>query len=136
MSQIIQFDEAGSLDLDIVGGKSASLARLSQADFPVPPGFTITTEAYAAFLGENGLADKIAAIAKDLAYDDFDDLERKTEEIRTVIESGLLPAGLEASIEKYYRTLGDEVRVAVRSSATAVSNSPGLPKVIKVIWAA
>jgi rifampicin phosphotransferase len=119
MSQIIQFDEAGSLDLDIVGGKSASLARLSQADFPVPPGFTITTEAYAAFLGENGLADKIAAIAKDLAYDDFDDLERKTEEIRTVIESGLLPAGLEASIEKYYRTLGDEVRVAVRSSATA-----------------
>ena len=50
MSQIIQFDEAGSLDLDIVGGKSASLARLSQADFPVPPGFTITTEAYAAFL--------------------------------------------------------------------------------------
>ncbi|MFT4581191.1 MAG: phosphohistidine swiveling domain-containing protein [Gammaproteobacteria bacterium] len=119
MSYIAQFSEARSLEIDIVGGKAASLARMAQADFPVPPGFTITTAAYAAFIAENGLAEKIASIAKQLDYDDFDDLDQRTRDIRALVENSTFPAGLQTSVEQCYGALGDDVRVAVRSSATA-----------------
>ena len=36
-------------DGDLLGGKGASLAEMSRAGLPVPPGFTITTECCRAF---------------------------------------------------------------------------------------
>ena len=105
--------------LDIVGGKGASLARLVQAGFPVPPGFTLTTAAYAAFVTENALTDKIATLVAGLKHDDLADLDQRTLALRTLVEQGDLPAPLRTAIEQHYRLLGDEVRVAVRSSATA-----------------
>jgi pyruvate,water dikinase len=42
-------------DLSTVGGKGASLARLVNAELPVPDGFHITTEAYRQFVSENSL---------------------------------------------------------------------------------
>ena len=119
MSHTLQFGDARATELDIVGGKGASLARLAQADFPVPRGFTITTEAYAAFIRENDLAARIAPIAQGLNYQDLADLERRTAEIRALVVNGMFPAGLKASIEQRYQALGDDVSVAVRSSATA-----------------
>lgn len=119
MSLVAQFDDTIATDLEVAGGKGASLARLVQAGFPVPPGFTITTEAYAAFIRDNGLAEKIASIVKRLNYDDLNDLEQRTEQIRALVAKGTFPAGLKASVEQQYRALGDDLRVAVRSSATA-----------------
>ena len=37
-------------DVDVLGGKGASLVRLTEAGFNVPDGFCLTTDAYAAFL--------------------------------------------------------------------------------------
>ncbi|WP_327024554.1 pyruvate, phosphate dikinase [Micromonospora sp. NBC_01739] len=56
----------GNRDLkDLLGGKGANLAEMTHLGLPVPPGFTITTEACKAYLasGEQpaGLADQIAA---------------------------------------------------------------------------
>jgi pyruvate,water dikinase len=42
----IPFDELGADDVELVGGKCASLGELTQAGFPVPPGFAVTTAAY------------------------------------------------------------------------------------------
>ena len=42
MSLILCFDEPGSDDKVQVGGKAVNLGRLAQAQFPVPPGFTVT----------------------------------------------------------------------------------------------
>lgn len=119
MSFIKQFSDAGATDLEVVGGKSASLARMAQAGFPVPAGFTLTTAAYASFIAGNGLEDRMASMVAGLTYDDLDALERRSRELRTLVEQGTLPADLRAAIEDCYRALGDEVRVAVRSSATA-----------------
>jgi hypothetical protein len=41
--------------LDLVGGKGRSLSVLTQAGFPVPSGFHITTAAYECFLETNKL---------------------------------------------------------------------------------
>ena len=41
----------GNKDLrDLLGGKGANLAEMANLGLPVPPGFTITTEACRAFL--------------------------------------------------------------------------------------
>ena len=38
----------------LLGGKGANLAEMSRIQVPVPPGFTVTTEACIAYLGEEG----------------------------------------------------------------------------------
>ncbi|WP_306120202.1 MULTISPECIES: pyruvate, phosphate dikinase [unclassified Roseitalea] len=53
-------------DEALLGGKGAKLAEMSRIDLPVPPGFTITTDACRAYLGggrrfPEGLADQLAA---------------------------------------------------------------------------
>ncbi|GII83947.1 pyruvate, phosphate dikinase [Sphaerisporangium siamense] len=46
----------GNKDLkDLLGGKGANLAEMTNLGLPVPPGFTITTEACRAYLTEGGL---------------------------------------------------------------------------------
>ena len=42
----IPFDELRLDQVDLVGGKCANLGKLTQAGFPVPPGFAVTTAAY------------------------------------------------------------------------------------------
>ncbi len=38
----------------LLGGKGAGLADMTRAGVPVPPGFTVTTEACNAYLAEGG----------------------------------------------------------------------------------
>src|SRR5579875_3665495 len=60
---VYDFDE-GSKDMkDLLGGKGANLAEMANLKLPVPPGFTITTEACRAYLKSgrepDGLADEV-----------------------------------------------------------------------------
>ena len=41
--------------LQAAGGKGVNLARLTQAGFPVPPGFIVPTEAYRQYVEANRL---------------------------------------------------------------------------------
>jgi pyruvate phosphate dikinase (EC 2.7.9.1) len=44
MKRVYLFDE-GSADMrDLLGGKGANLAEMTNIGLPVPPGFTITTD--------------------------------------------------------------------------------------------
>ncbi len=56
---------------DLLGGKGANLAEMTNAGLPVPPGFTITTEACNAFLSADdtfpaGMWDQVSASLKDV----------------------------------------------------------------------
>src|SRR3989442_13815255 len=59
---ILALDDA-SAQLEQVGGKVASLARLASAGLPVRPGFSITPSAYRPFVAEHGLQEQILAAA-------------------------------------------------------------------------
>ncbi|GGS26713.1 pyruvate, phosphate dikinase [Streptomyces aureoverticillatus] len=66
MAQYVYEFAEGNRDMaDLLGGKGANLAEMTRMGLPVPPGFTVTTEACRAFLATgtepNGLADEIAA---------------------------------------------------------------------------
>ena len=115
---ILRFRDPDSGTHRLVGGKGANLGLLTQAGFPVPPGFSVTTDAYSAFIDSSGLADKIATIIGELNYDDPDQLEARTGEIRELVVGATLPKNLVDDIAAAYAELGD-VHVAVRSSGTA-----------------
>ena len=63
MTYIKDFDQVGRGDVGVAGGKGANLGELAQAGFPVPPGFVLTTAAYADFVEANGLAPRILELA-------------------------------------------------------------------------
>ena len=116
---IIQFNDVRAIDPALVGGKAASLGRLTQAGFRVPKGFTVSTAAQAAFFAAHGIDQKIRAHLAHLNYDNAVALEEVTAKIRALIETYPLPPALAAQIEQSYAALGDDSFVAVRSSGTA-----------------
>jgi rifampicin phosphotransferase len=117
---VLEFGETGSDDREIVGGKAASLGKLSAQGFPVPRGFTVRTEAYRVFLTASSLHDRLHQLIKALDYDGADDLERGTAEIRALIVRAELPREVADAIASKYRSLtGETSEVAVRSSGTA-----------------
>ncbi|GAA0929796.1 PEP/pyruvate-binding domain-containing protein [Nonomuraea longicatena] len=97
--KVIPLDDP-SADLATAGGKGASLARLSRAGLPVPPGFHITTGAYRAFTAP--FRDRLG-----------------TGDAQELFAAHEIPADLAAEILAAHAALGDDVPVAVRSSATA-----------------
>jgi pyruvate,orthophosphate dikinase len=58
MTQFIyDFDEPSDGGKELLGGKGAGLAEMTQLRVPVPAGFTITTDACRAYMREGGLPD-------------------------------------------------------------------------------
>src|SRR5256886_6535367 len=51
---IYQFSEGSAKMRDLLGGKGAGAAEMTKAGMPVPPGFTITTEACRAYYSSGG----------------------------------------------------------------------------------
>ncbi len=47
------FRDGDASQRDLLGGKGANLAEMTNAGLPVPPGFTITTEACNAYLAND-----------------------------------------------------------------------------------
>jgi pyruvate,orthophosphate dikinase len=56
---VYRFDEGGRDQKDLLGGKGANLAEMTKLGLPVPPGFTITTEACRHFLRHGRLPDEL-----------------------------------------------------------------------------
>ena len=104
--------------LPLAGGKGANLARLAQAGPPVPGGFTITTQAYRAFVAANGLTERIAVVLASGSLETPEACEDASARIRDLFRQGSVPADLAAQIVDAYANLGRPA-VAVRSSATA-----------------
>jgi pyruvate,water dikinase len=121
------FEEFGIDDVPLVGGKNASLGemfqKLSGQGVRVPHGFAITAQAYRYMLDEAGAWDRLHAELDELDPADVAALARKGKRAREIVYGAGLPDDLAAEILDAYRRLqqeyGEEVSLAVRSSATA-----------------
>jgi len=113
-------------DVARIGGKAASLDRLAGFGFRIPPGFCITTDAFAAqvatLAGSDRLATDPAAVLGDPAT--------RGALVAAMIAGPLTPAvaaGLPASLHRLERDLGTDpahpLRLAVRSSGVAEDGS-------------
>ena len=90
---VYDFSEGNKDMKDLLGGKGANLAEMTNMGLPVPPGFTITTEACLTYLAEGGHPAGL-----------MDEVDEHL-------------AALEASMGKTLGDAGDPLLVSVRSGA-------------------
>ena len=125
MKYTLFFKEATPTDYPKLGGKGASLASMSAAQFPVPIGFCITTDAYQEVLELSGLKQQILERVKDISFDNMAQLEHISSEIREIVLKMAMPTSISTAIKTAYQELcsltnsNDDLPVAVRSSANA-----------------
>jgi pyruvate,water dikinase len=121
------FEEFGIEDVSSVGGKNASLGemyqKLSGKGVRIPHGYAVTAAAYRYMLEETGAVKALHEALDDLVPSDVADLARRGKRAREIVYGAGLPDDLAAEILAAYRRLqaeyGEDVSLAVRSSATA-----------------
>lgn len=125
MSYVIPFENLRMSDVDIVGGKNASLgemiSQLSSAGVRVPGGFATTAQAFRDFLKDSGLDARIANRLSKLNPEDVRELAVAGQEIRQWIVEAPFSAQFEKEIRDAFAKLDTDGKgtFAVRSSATA-----------------
>jgi len=124
-SYILPFAELGMRDVEVVGGKNASLGEmirnLARLQVSVPDGFATTSDAYREFLAQGAVAARIADALRELDVDDVVKLAETGARIRGWILATPFPARLQSEVLAAWEKMNDggEIAVAVRSSATA-----------------
>ena len=126
-SYVVPFERVGIGDIEIVGGKNASLGEmiggLSDAGLRVPGGFATTAQAYRDFLSQDELNTRIGALLSTLDVDDVNKLAECGAQIREWILAVNLPGKLRSEVTDAWKKMtngqGEDMSVAVRSSATA-----------------
>ena len=103
---VLPFDDERCRDVELAGGKGASLASMTANGLPVPPGFVITSHAFTEVVDGAELVKHIQASDLDAA--------------RAVVSATQPPRDL---IKEQFDRLPDGTSVAVRSSACAEDSS-------------
>ena len=116
---VLWLDEITADDLELVGGKGASLGELTGAGLPVPSGFVVSAGTYRSFIEETGIDEELFA-AVDVDTEDSKALAEAQSRAKELILETEMPDEIRQEIYDSYDELGDgEEFVAVRSSATA-----------------
>ncbi|WP_025274040.1 pyruvate, phosphate dikinase [Haloglycomyces albus] len=97
---VFNFDSGDATQADLLGGKGANLAEMTRLGLPVPPGFTITTDACRYFLAEGAVPSELE------------------EQVRQQVDA------LEKAIGRRFGDSADPLLVSVRSGAKV--SMPGM----------
>lgn len=117
MDEIRWLDGLSAADVAVAGGKGANLGELTRAGFAVPEGFVVTTAAYDDFVASNSLDDTIAGVVAGVIGSGS--AEPAETGVAALFATAPVPAAVAEGIREAYARLGEDVPVAVRSSATA-----------------
>ncbi len=116
---VLDLQQIDPTRVGLVGGKAANLAELSRIPgVEVPPGYCVTTEAFARMLAQAPPIDDLLGRLSDLEPDDRETIEVLAAEIRRSLEGAALPSDLAAAITRPLAGCGRRAAYAVRSSAT------------------
>ena len=118
MNTVLDFQEIKKEDVMTAGGKGANLGEMTAAGIAVPGGFVVTADAYKAFIKENHLEEMFRKELTEAGNDEAKLLDA-AKKFRHAISEGKLPEEVEKTVREKYAQLGEQARVAVRSSATA-----------------
>jgi pyruvate,orthophosphate dikinase len=131
---VYSFDEGDWRNKRLLGGKGANLAHMTQLGLPVPPGFTITTDACRELYRqrEREIDEIVEQLMKDPPPDERDKLIRK---LWGVLDQIDLPNGLMEEVKEHIHILekkvgrrfgdpDDPLLVSVRSGAPV--SMPGM----------
>ncbi|HVZ21299.1 MAG TPA: PEP/pyruvate-binding domain-containing protein, partial [Vicinamibacterales bacterium] len=121
------FDQIAITDVPLVGGKNASLGEmyrtLAGAGVRIPNGFAVTADAYREVLRRGGAGAALRAALEGLDAKSVADLAQRARRAREIVYGAGLPDAVAREILDGYarlrRQYGEDVSLAVRSSATA-----------------
>lgn len=133
---VLFLKEINKTHISFVGGKGANLGEITQAGFPVPPGFCITTQAYRKFtqaredqvtsykeitekeFNDNHLSTLLDELDR-IASNEIQQIQTLGQRIREHLESLVIPDDIKEEIIAAWKVIGEDKSYAVRSSATA-----------------
>ena len=119
MRYVRGLDEVARGDTPLAGGKGANLGEMRRAGLPVPPGFVVTVEAFAAHMKQAELRQEIDERLRTISVDDPERLEAASAELQSLIRRTPVPDDVRRAIAEAYARLDEgDTLVAVRSSAT------------------
>ncbi len=127
-AHVLWFKDVGNDDVELVGGKNASLGEmyqvLSKKGIKVPNGFIVTAYAYRDLIEKAGLKEKIRDALDKIDVDNVRSLQKAGKSIREMIKNAEFSEELNEKISEAYKKMSKEygvanTDVAVRSSATA-----------------
>jgi len=122
MDAVVWLEEVGKNDLSVVGGKGASLGEMINIGVPVPGGFAVTAQAFRDFINRAGISKKLFE-ALNVDVNQETQLHQAEKTAKKLIMEAKVPEDIENAIKSRYEEMckreGEQVFVAVRSSATA-----------------
>jgi pyruvate,water dikinase len=116
---VVSLGDVRRADVDRVGGKGANLGELMAAGQPVPDGFAVTASAYLTAITDAGIREELTDITREAVTADPDAITDLAGRARALLDAMPIPEALASTIVARYESMGPEVAVAVRSSATA-----------------
>ena len=123
MTYCIPFSQISIKDVPRVGGKNASLGEMVRELTPmgirIPDGFAVTADAFRLFLSANDLEPKLSTLLDALNTTTLENLPEVGEGCRQILRNATLPREITDEVTAFYHRMGQDVSVAVRSSATA-----------------
>jgi len=147
---VYAFEEGNASMRNLLGGKGANLAEMTSIGLPVPPGFTVTTEACNAYYEAGGkfpeglwdqILEYLDALGQKLGRKFGDDSNPLLVSVRsgaresmpgmmdTILNLGLTPAGVETMAKKFgdERFAWDLYRRLIQMFGKVVLDVPGEP---------
>ena len=117
-----RLDDVTARDAVTVGGKAASLGEMLKAGLPVPSGFVVPASVYAECRLTWGHGPDLEALVVALRGAPLADVEDACAQVRAMVASIPIPAGVEDAVDLAYRALcasahDPELAVTVRSSS-------------------
>jgi len=116
---IVWFNEISRADASSVGGKGANLGELTSSGLPVPGGFVVTAQGYLEAMEAGGVRGDLRDRLAGLDPNDPTGAREVAAASRELVRKAGIPDDLRIAILRAFHRMGEGLRVAVRSSATA-----------------
>ena len=126
MDYIFRIEELGREFSDLVGKKCANLGEMTKIGLRVPPGFSLSLEAYKKFMSDSGAAEEVSEYLKGVDHG-FESIQRFNEagvELRRIVESKDMPRVMKDEVLFHYQEISrkcnvEELPVSTRSAGAA-----------------
>ena len=116
---VVWFHEVDKHDVALVGGKGANLGEMSQAGFPIPFGFVVTSQAYFYLMEHNRLTNDIKHYITLINFDNPKELNDGASAIRRLIRTADVPHDLVNEIHGFYNHLARKEAQIYREHGSA-----------------
>ncbi len=100
MQYVKWIDKMTKDEFQETGGKASNLGEMTHNGFNVPGGFCVTGKSLDYLLKANSIMPKIIEIVGIMNYDDYDNIENKSADIRAMITEAPIPENLPGEIKE------------------------------------